>query len=100
MTLILIQFKFVIRFLASEASQKKILDFGDADKWVLVTLLETDYFFHCAIEQYYFLVKIRARNFFSKKFQAPPPPQNIKWTVPNRFASTNEPLNKKYVSDK
>ena len=41
-------------FLASEASQKKILDFGNADKWVLVTLLETDYFFHCAIKQYYF----------------------------------------------
>ena len=36
---------------------------------------------HCA--SLFFLVKIRARNFFSKISQAPPP-QNIKWTVPKR----------------
>ena len=66
-------FNLLIRFLASEASQKKILDFGDADKWVLVTLLETDYFFHCAIEQYYFFKsKSEQGNFFRKNSKPPP----------------------------
>ena len=47
-----------------------------------VTLLETDYFFfQSAIEQdHYFLLKIRARNFFLEKKN-----QNIKCTVPNSY---------------
>ena len=66
-----------------------------ADKWVWVTLLETDYFFHCAIEEvYFFFVKIRARNFFSKISQAPP--QNIKWTVPKFFVAARD-LKQTYI---
>ena len=71
--------KFDPSFLASEASQKKILDFDVSNMslsefWV--RLLETDYFFHSAIEQdYFFQPKSEQGIFFSKKFQAPPPPE-------------------------
>ena len=51
------------------------------------------FFFHCAIEQYYFfLVKIRARNFFSKKFQAPPPPEYQMDRALQAVKSTHERL--------
>ena len=39
--------------------------------WIM--LLETDYFFHSAIGQDYFSVKIRARKFFSRKIKQAPP---------------------------
>ena len=46
-----------------------------------VTIGDRLFFSQCHWARLFFLAKIRARKFFSKKTQAPPP-QNIKWTVP------------------
>ena len=79
------KYKFDNSFLASEASQKNILDFDVSNMPISefwVTLLETDYFFTVPLSKIIFSVKIRARKFFSTKNQAPPPPpENVKWTV-------------------
>ena len=79
------KYKFDHSFLASEASQKKNLDFDVSNmsiSEIWVRLLETDYFFHSAIEQnYFFQPKSEQGNFFRKNSK-PPPPQNTKWTVP------------------
>ena len=68
--------------------EKKILDFDVSNMPIsefCVRLLETDYFFHSAIEQDYFFSQNQSKEiFFSKKIPSPPPPPlNIKWTVPN-----------------
>ena len=78
--------KFVNNILASEASQKKILDFDVSNQPISEFGLHCwrqIIFFHYAIEQDYFLSQIITRNFFRKNHSPPPPPQNIKWTLPN-----------------
>ena len=42
-------------------------------KWVWVTLLETDYFFHCAIEQvYFFFSQNQSKEIFFQNIPGPP----------------------------
>ena len=62
--------------MASEASQKKILDFDVSNQ--LISEFGLHYwrqiiFFTVPLSKFIFLVKIRARNFFSKISQPPPP---------------------------
>ena len=64
--------------MASEASQNFFLDFDVSNQpisWVWVTLLETDYFFHCAIEQVYFFSQNQSKEIFFQNSPAPPPPE-------------------------
>ena len=51
-----------------------------------VKLLQTDKFFRVPLSKIIFKAKIRARNFFIERNPSPPPPQNIKWTVPKTCA--------------
>ena len=46
-----------------------------ADKWVLGNYWRQIIFFTVPLSKIIFLAKIRARKFFSKKTQAPPPPE-------------------------
>ena len=65
------QFKFVNDILASEASQKKILDFDVSNQPISEFGLHywRQIFFHCAIEQDYFLKSISEKGFFFEKSQ-------------------------------
>ena len=80
-----IQFKIVNNFLASEASQKKILDFDVPNQSISEFGLHywrQIIFFTVPLSKIIFLSQNQSKEFFSKISQPPPPP-NIKWTVPN-----------------
>ena len=70
---ILIQFKFVIRFLASEASQKKILDFGDADNEFWLHYWRQIIFFTVPLSNIIFFSQNQSKEFFFRKNSKPPP---------------------------
>ena len=71
------------------ARQKNIFwHLKHADKWVLGNYWRQIIFFTVPLSKIIFFNKSEQGNFFRKK-PKPPPPQNIKWTLPKGFCHWN-----------
>ena len=79
--------KFVNNNLASEASQKKILDFDFSNQPISqfgLHYCRQIIFFTVPLSKFIFFSQNQSKEIFFQNIPGPPPPQNIKWTVPKK----------------